>query len=287
MSSPPLLSVVIPTWNRARLVCEAVESALAQSPGGVEVIVVDDGSTDGTGEVLARRFGSRVRVLRQASRRGPGAARNAGVREARGHLLAFLDSDDLWLPGKLDAELGVLERFPDAEVVVSDSLNFLEGQPDERSRFEQNGLLAATGGEPRWMSECRWLWTNIQNNMATCSITLRRSALAHFAGPLFAEDLTCCEDWEFEMRLHRYCRVVVLPRVLASVRRFDDGARPGRAVPGTPFTREQEIGLLRDRLTVMERAHWLDGLDAELAGELLRFRDETSRQLMNSERTED
>src|SRR5215207_10106690 len=90
MSSPPLLSVVIPTWNRARLVCEAVESALAQSPGGVEVIVVDDGSTDGTGEVLARRFGSRVRVLRQASRRGPGAARNAGVREARGHLLAFL-----------------------------------------------------------------------------------------------------------------------------------------------------------------------------------------------------
>ena len=287
MTKAPLLSVVIPTWNRARLVCEAVESALAQRPGGVEVIVVDDGSTDGTPEVLARRFGAAVRVVVMPRRGGPGAARNAGVREARGDLLAFLDSDDLWLPGKLDAELGVLERFPDAEVVVSDSLNFLEGQPDEQSRFEQNGLLAATGGGPRRMSECRWLWTNIQNNMATCSITLRRSALAHFAGPLFAEDLTCCEDWEFEMRLHRYCRVVVLPRVLASIRRFDDGARPGRAVPGKPSTREQKIGLLRDRLTVMERAHWLDGLDAELAGELLRFRDETSRQLMNSERTED
>ena len=282
MLTPPLLSVVIPTWNRERLVCEAVESALAQRPARVEVIVVDDGSTDGTTDVLARRFGQRIRVLRTEGRGGPGAARNAGVREARGELLAFLDSDDLWLPGKLDAELRVLERFPEAEVVVSDSLNFLEGRPDGQSRFALNGLLAATGGEPRWMSECRWLWTNIQNNMATCSITLRRAALRHFAGPLFAEDLTACEDWEFEMRLHRYCRVVVLPEVLASIRRFDDGSRPGRAVPGTPPTREQKIGLLRDRLTVMERAHWLDGLDAELAGELLRFRDETSRQLQEA-----
>jgi glycosyltransferase involved in cell wall biosynthesis len=285
MPTPPLLSVVIPTWNRARLVCEAVESALAQRPGSVEVIVVDDGSTDGTREVLARRFGDSIRVLSTGRRGGPGAARNAGVGEARGELLAFLDSDDLWLPGKLDAELRVLERFPDAEVVVSDSLNFIEGRPDELSRFAQNGLLAATGGQPRPLSACRWLWTNIHNNMATCSITLRRAALRHFDGPLFAEDLTACEDWEFELRLHRYCRVVVLPEVLASIRRFDDGSRPGRAMHGTQPTREQRIGLLRDRLTVMERAHWLDGLDADLAGELLRLRDETSRQLIES--TED
>lgn len=283
----PLLSVVIPTWNRARLVCEAVASALAQSAaGGVEVIVVDDGSTDGTEDALTSRFGDSVRVLRTEGRRGPGAARNVGVRASSGELIGFLDSDDLWLPGKLDAELRVLAEFPDAEVVVSDSVNFLEGRREGRSRYEMNGLLAATGGRPRWMKDCRWLWTNISNNMATCSITLRRAALKHFDGPPFAEDLSACEDWEFEMRLHRYARVVVLPRVLAAVRRFDDGTRPGRAVPGTEPTRRQWMNLLRDRLTVMNRAHWLDGLDAELAGELLRFRDECAHQLREYERQE-
>src|SRR3712207_3634410 len=100
----PLLSVVIPTWNRARLVCEAVASALAQgAEGSVEVVVVDDGSTDGTCDALASRFGDSVRVLRTEGRRGPGAARNLGVRASRGELIGFLDSDDLWLEGKLDA----------------------------------------------------------------------------------------------------------------------------------------------------------------------------------------
>jgi len=276
----PLLSVVIPTWNRAGLVCDAVESALKQTEGRVEVIVVDDGSTDGTAEVLARRFGSGVRVLRSARRRGAGAARNAGARLASGELLAFLDSDDLWLRGKLDAELRAFESFEGAEAVVSDSLNFVEGRAEERTRFERNGLLDAARGRACWMSECRWLWTNSQNGVATCSITLRRDVLARLGETLFAEDLACCEDWEFEMRVYRLCRVVVLPEVWASVRRFDDGARlASRARPGKTPTREQQMGLLRDRLTVMERSHWLGRLDAHLAAELERFRSETALQL--------
>ena len=275
----PLLSVVIPTRNRAHLVCEAIESALSQRDGQVEVIVVDDGSTDDTANVLARSFGSRIHLLRMPHRRGVGAARNAGVRLARGELLAFLDDDDLWLPGKLDAELCVFERFPDAEAVVSDSLSFLEGQADERSFFARNGLLAATQGQVRWVNECQWLWTNSQNGVAMCSITLRRSVLARLGETLFAEDLVSCEDWELEMRVYHLCRVVVLPEVWAWVRRLDDGARLGRAAPGKPPTREQEIGLLRDRLKVMERSHWLTGLGADLAAELERFRDDTARQL--------
>jgi glycosyltransferase involved in cell wall biosynthesis len=219
------LSVVIPTWNRADLVCEAVASALEQRDGRVEVIVVDDGSTDGTADALARRFGSGVRVLRSRRRRGAGAARNAGARLASGELLAFLDSDDLWLRGKLDAELLALERFPGAEAVVSDSLNFIEGRAEDESRFARNGLLAATEGRARLMSECRWLWTNSQNGVATCSITLRREVLARLGETLFAEDLACCEDWEFEMRVYHMCSVVVLPEVLASVRRFGGGSR--------------------------------------------------------------
>lgn len=282
----PLLSVVIPSWNRAHIVCEAIESALSQRIGRVEVIVVDDGSTDNTVSVLARRFGSQVRLLRMPRRQGPGAARNAGIRLASGELLAFLDSDDLWLPGKLDAELDVFERYPDAEAVVSDSLSFLEGQAEERSRFALNGLLAASQGRVRPMSECRWLWTNSQNGVATCSITLRRRALPRLGGTLFAEDIASCEDWEFEMRLYHLCRVVVMPEVWSHIRRFDDGSRAGRAVPGKPRTREQEIGLLRDRLKVMERSHWLSGLDAYLADELERFRVDTARQLARFAKSE-
>jgi glycosyltransferase involved in cell wall biosynthesis len=275
----PVLSVVIPTWNRARLVCEAIESAFAQRPGAVEVIVVDDESTDNTQEALAERFGSSIKLLRMPRRCGPGAARNAGVRVATGELLAFLDSDDVWLPGKLDAELRMFERFPDAEAVVSDSLAFFEGRPDDCTRFVHNGLLAAAGGQVRRLSECRWPWTDSRNGVATCSITVRREALSRLGPTLFAEDIACCEDWEFEMRVYHACHVVVLPEVWSHIRRFDDGTRIGRAIPGQPPTREEEIGLLRARLRVMERSHWLNGIDAYLANELARFRADTVRQL--------
>ena len=278
MSLLPRLSVVIPTWNRAHLVCDAVESALAQGPQ-VEVIVVNDGSTDETHKVLTRRFGSRIRLLRTPSRLGVGAARNAGVRVATGELLAFLDSDDVWLSKKQDAELQLLERFPQADGVVSDSVSFVDGQRSETTCFAGNGLLTACRGEARWVSECPWLWTNSKNGVAISSITLRRSALASFGKSLFAEDLICCEDCEFQMRVfHRY-RIVVSPEVLACVRRFDDGSRPGRAMPGKPRTSEQELVLLRARLAVMKRSHWLNGLDGNLASELERFRNETAGEL--------
>jgi glycosyltransferase involved in cell wall biosynthesis len=279
----PLLSVVIPTWNRARLVCDAVESALAQSARRVEVIVVDDGSTDDTAKELARRFGSRIKLLRMSRRCGAGAARNTGVQQASGELLAFLDSDDLWLPGKLDAELRIFERFPEAEAVVSDSLTFLEGGPSERTWFEINGLLAATGGQERCLSECAWLWTNWQNTLAMCSITLRRSTLARVGLPMFSEDLSTCEDWDLELRLYKKCRVFVLPQVLAHVRRIDDGARPGRPFPGRPHTPSQEVKMLRDRLNVLERSLNLGGLAPDLFRELERGRFITVEQLTRYE----
>ena len=274
-----ILSVVIPTWNRAHLVCDAIDSALNQRPGEVEVIVVDDGSTDGTMQCLEDRYGDAIRVLRLGNRSGAGASRNGGVALARGEFVAFLDSDDVWLPGKLEAELRVFERFPDAEAVLSDSQNFFEQQADGPSRFAQNGLLAATGGEVRWANECDWLWTNSTNTVHTCSVTVRRDALARIGAKLFAEDLDCCEDWEFQMRVCHLCRVVVLPKILAHVRRFDDDSRNGRGIPGRATTRDQQMILLRDRLTVMKRATWLNDLDPLLAAELERFRSETERGL--------
>jgi len=117
------------------------------------------------------------------------------------------------------------------------------------------------------------------NTAHTCSITVRRESLLRLGERLFAVDLVCCEDWEFQMRLYHRCRVVVLPQVWSHVRRFNDETRFGRAVPGRPATLEQEEVLLRARLTVMERAGWLTGLESHLATEFERFRDDTIARL--------
>jgi glycosyltransferase involved in cell wall biosynthesis len=105
-------SVVIPTYNRRERVGQAVASVLAQTMGDFEVIVVDDGSDDGTGESLAR-LDPRVRVHRQA-KRGPAAARNAAIRLARGPVVSFLDADNRWLPDHLEVLVALLARFPEA-----------------------------------------------------------------------------------------------------------------------------------------------------------------------------
>lgn len=275
-----LLSVVIPTWNRAHIVCEAIESALSQRAGEVEVIVVDDCSTDATLDVVKRTFASRVRVLQMATRCGQGAARNAGALLATGEFVGFLDSDDVWLPGKLDAELRVFDDHPDAIGVISDSQNFFEGRRDATSRFAQNGLLAATRRQVRLVDECDWMWTNSTITAHMCGITVRRTALSQLGPRLFAEDLSVCEDWEFQMRLYSLGHVAVLPQIFSWVRRFNDDSRMGRSIPGQAPTREQEIALLRARLTVMERSKtWLHDLRPDLAAELERFRIETEDKL--------
>lgn len=104
------VSVVIPAYNAERFLAEAIDSVLSQAHGSLEVIVVDDGSTDGTAGV-ARNYDSRLRLLQQPNR-GIGSARNAGVDAASGELLAFLDADDIWTDGALEARLALLESQP-------------------------------------------------------------------------------------------------------------------------------------------------------------------------------
>lgn len=102
----PLVSVIIPTYNRADTVQRSIDSALEQSHRPMEVIVVDDGSTDATIEVL-EGYGDRIRFITQKNA-GPSAARNAGVGLARGEFIAFLDSDDTWKPSKIARQVGVM-----------------------------------------------------------------------------------------------------------------------------------------------------------------------------------
>lgn len=112
------VSCIVPTYNRAPLLDRALRSAIPQCEPGDEIIVIDDGSTDGT-EALVREFGSPVRYLSTAHA-GAGPARNAGVEAARGDLVAFLDSDDEWIPNKLSWQRAVLEQFPDLLFLFSD-----------------------------------------------------------------------------------------------------------------------------------------------------------------------
>jgi glycosyltransferase involved in cell wall biosynthesis len=123
-----LVSAIIPTYNRARTIERAVNSVLGQSWQPIEVIVVDDGSTDQTTDILAR-YGDRIRLIRQKNE-GPSAARNAGIKAARGQIISFLDSDDSWLPDKVERQVKLLQATESQGVaccVCNARMEFLSG----------------------------------------------------------------------------------------------------------------------------------------------------------------
>ncbi len=122
----PEVSVIIPTYNRAAMVVEAVESVLAQEMSDFELIVVDDGSTDETEERLGT-FGSRLHYCKQQNE-GVSCARNRGLEIARAPLVAFLDSDDLWLPGKLRVQHTYMEEHPDVLICQTEEIWWRKGR---------------------------------------------------------------------------------------------------------------------------------------------------------------
>jgi glycosyltransferase involved in cell wall biosynthesis len=137
------VSVIIPTYNRVQLVQEAIESVLRQSYRDVEIIVVDDGSTDDT-EIMLRRFSSDIRYIKQANQ-GVNAARNHAVRLAQGEYIALLDNDDLWRDFKLALEVSILDSNPAIGFVFGD---FYVLKPD--GQLKPNGLHAWFRQTPDW-----------------------------------------------------------------------------------------------------------------------------------------
>jgi len=107
-NTEPLVGVIIPVYNRSDKICAAVNSVLGQNYPNIELIVVDDGSTDNTAEVL-KKYGDRIRVLHQLNN-GPAVARNHGTSASKGEIIAFLDSDDVYLPGKIERQVKVLQK---------------------------------------------------------------------------------------------------------------------------------------------------------------------------------
>lgn len=214
---PPCVSVIIPTWNRAEFVRDAIDSVLAQDYPSLELLVIDDGSTDATPEVV-RSYGDKVRYIRQANG-GAASARNRGIAEATGEFVAFLDSDDLFLPGKLTEQVREFARQPEVVMVYS-WFSILDASGRERlgRRFAATGQIARS-----------LVAHSMQGPLATPTVMVRRAALLAAGG--FDETMRLSEDTDLWCRLARLGPVGLVPRVLVQVRRHDGNLSrgPGRA----------------------------------------------------------
>ncbi len=191
--------------NAAGTIGAAVESVMRQTLSDWELIVVDDGSTDGTGAVLAGIIDARVLVLRQ-ERGGPSAARNRALAVARGEFVAPIDADDIWLPRKLELQVAAMERVADAAVAYGWT-DFVDED------------LRPLHGDGRAVFEGRVLEELLRKNFVACgsNTLMRRTAVMDLGG--FDETLQAAEDWELHTRLAARYSFAVVPEVVVWYRR--------------------------------------------------------------------
>jgi glycosyltransferase involved in cell wall biosynthesis len=195
----PKVSVIIPAYNRLPMLKEAVDSALAQDFEDFELIVVDDGSTDGTADEM-KRYGGRVRLLRHPENRGVSAARNRGILNAKGKYIAFLDSDDLWVKGKLKIQVAFLEDNPHYPICYTDEIWIRRGK-----RVNPKNKHAKYSG---WIFEkCLPLC------IISPSSAMMRKTLFSKVG-LFDEALPVCEDYDLWLRISARFPIFFIKRKL-------------------------------------------------------------------------
>jgi glycosyltransferase involved in cell wall biosynthesis len=182
----PKVSIIIPAYNRLPMLKEAVDSVLNQDFEDFELIVVDDGSTDET-EAEIKRYGGRVKLLQHPQNKGVSAARNTGILHAKGKYIAFLDSDDLWVKGKLKIQASFLDENPQYPLCYTDEIWIRRG-----TRVNPKLKHAKYSG---WIFEkCLPLCT------ISPSSAVMRKALFTRVG-LFDEALPVCEDYDFWLRV--------------------------------------------------------------------------------------
>jgi glycosyltransferase involved in cell wall biosynthesis len=251
-----MVSVVIPVFNGEETIRRAIDSALGQSWKGLEVIVVDDGSTDRTSEVLGE-YRDKIRAIHQQNR-GVAVARNVGIDQARGDLVAFLDADDEWLPEKLETQLGVLRAMPDVGVL---------GGGTEWRKGNERRLRTPVPGE---VSLDQLLWGN---PLSTSTVVVRAAVLRE-SGLRFWEELLGPEDWHLWMRLAGRTRLWNDKRVVS--RHYLTAEGISRRDPANLLVRYAKMyhrlfeNLLDDpAVAPTVRRHW-DDININI--ELLRFR---------------
>jgi len=210
-----LVSVIIPTYNRARWILEAIDSVLGQTYGNVQLVVVDDGSTDDTRDMLRRRDG-RVTVIHTGHNRGPAAARNRGISAAAGDLIAFLDSDDLWLPEKLSVQVRYFTDHPDCRVCQTEEL------------WIRNGVRV--NPMRKHAKHAGWIFNPC---LARCivspsAVMLHRSVFECVG--LFDEAMPACEDYDLWLRIAPVYEIHLITRPLI-IKRGGHADQQSRRIP--------------------------------------------------------
>ncbi|MEZ5361550.1 MAG: glycosyltransferase [Bryobacterales bacterium] len=211
----PRVSIIVPTYNRRAFLADALESIWAQTYQDFEVIVVDDGSTDDTREYLEGLREPRLRSLFRPHA-GVCEAANAGLRAARGELVARLDSDDTWLPDMLEVEIAALDARPDAGLVYARA-QFVDAKGNPKGR--------TTGMPLRFPGDS--LRSMLYEDCTTqCTIVARRKALEVIG--LYDSDLATSEDWDLWLRFARRHTFVFLDRVTAHYRMHEGNSTSNR-----------------------------------------------------------
>ncbi|OGJ85033.1 MAG: hypothetical protein A2268_16065 [Candidatus Raymondbacteria bacterium RifOxyA12_full_50_37] len=207
MAESPLVSVIIPTYNRCKMVEQAVASILCQTYAAYECIVVDDGSTDSTASCLQERFGSRITVLQQENR-GVSAARNVGIRAAQGRFIAFLDSDDEWKPEKLRNQVDFMAANPGLRICQTNEVWMRKGVRvnPRKDHCKKAGDIFAE---------------SLERCMITPSSVLCEKSLLEETG-LFDENLPACEDYDLWLRVTCAYEIGLVPELLL----VRNGGRP-------------------------------------------------------------
>jgi glycosyltransferase involved in cell wall biosynthesis len=241
----PQVSVLLPTYNRAHYLAEAIQSALDQTYADLEVVVVDDGSTDNSAELVRRFADPRVRLFRLENR-GISAALNTAFRAARGRYIAILNSDDRWLPELLAQEVAVLEANSDAGLVYA-----------RCQAMDSSGRpLARTTGVPARYPGQMLRSLLYGDHICTIAVLIRREHVEQ-AG-LWDESLIANEDWDLWLRLALICRFAFVDTILAHFR-----AHTGRI---TSTSSERFARLVADRVRVLDKVYARVDLPPEAAG---------------------
>lgn len=240
----PLVAVIMPAFNAAATVAEAIDSVLRQTHSHLELVVVDDGSTDRTIARVREIKDPRLRLI-AAPHAGPAAARNRGLSACRGEFVAFIDADDVWLSHKLEAQLRTLAEQPQAGAVYG-LLDHIDSDGGNRAATSRQ---VAEG----WILETLLVWYLIGNGS---NLLVRRPLLEAVGG--FDETLDAAEDWELSTRLAERCEIACVPTVVGLYRqgpgtltsqthRMERGFRQAhrkvfRRVPA-PMRRKAELSL--------------------------------------------
>ena len=212
----PLISVVVPVYNRRADLAQAVKSALLQTLPPHEIIIVDDASSDDSYDcalALTRSHPRQVRVLRHASNQGGSAARNTGWRQASGELIAFLDSDDRWYPHKLEKQVAAIQQ--DASFGLAFCGYVAVAGPNHRIAYVRRAAPTVPWERFRFELACG-------NAVGTTSVALVRKAVLEEAGG-FDPAFPSCQDWELWYRLARLCRFVGVEETLVEYSHSSQG----------------------------------------------------------------